>query len=320
MSPQLTISPPDVGLALDAFAELAEDLAAAISLGAIDLDFQLAAVVELLITLGPIVLALKAAITAVTALQAVLSTGGIWAYSYTGTGAAFGPAVSSSLSAGLSDGSPGPSSCSGIILAATSPAAWAALQSFFAGAASQAPGLTGTGQLTLEELEVSLSAELSAILLSLQVQLGGYQGQVSGALSVQARLLLSPPSFVGNASVVAKAKASLQGYVKPGSFVLPTVAISAAVNIIEQLTAVVEQLSAQVSACADLAAVLAVPGVLAYTYSGTLEGLGSAIEGSIGGGWPDSTPPGATAHALILLATTPAAQAGLDVFFGGITA
>ena len=314
------INPPDIGAAIDACVQLAENLNLGISLGSVDIDFQVAAVAELILELGPIVLALKAAISALAALQATLNTGGIFAYSYTGTGAAFGPAVSSLLAGGLPDGSPGGASVTGVLLGATSTTAWGALQSFFGPATSNAPGFTLTGALTLGEIAVVLFDLLAQLLLSLNLQLGGYQGQLTGALKVQAQLMLSPPSFTGNLAIVAQMKASLEAYLTPGAFVLPSVAITACTNIVEQLTELVASLTSQIAACVSLGVTLAIPGILGFTYSGTAAELGGDVESSIGiPGWPDGTPSSAQSNALIFLASQPAASAGLDLFFGGLT-
>lgn len=316
----ITLSPPEIAANIELCVSLIADLTLALSLALPSLDFQLSACISLIAELGPIVLALQAALALVTSLSANLETGGILAYSYSGTGAAFGPALSSALASGLIDGTPAAGQCAGVILAATASATWAGLSSFFSGGISTAPGLSLTGSLTLGELCVSLSAAIDAAILSLTLQLGSYKGQLSAALSAQARLLLTPPSIAGNVTLVADLKASLTAYLTVGGFILPSVAIEASANILVQLGKTVASLTAQVSALASLTATFATSGILAYTYSGPVNGLGPAVAAAIGSGWPDSTTNTAPANALVLLATAPAAQAGLDVFFGGLTA
>ena len=316
----VTESPPEIAADIELCASLIADLTLALSLAVPSLDFQLSACIALVAELGPIVLALQAALALVNALSATLETGGILTYSYSGTGAAFGLALSSSLAGGLIDGTPAGGQCAGIILAATATATWDGLESFFSGGTSAAQGLSLTGSLTLGELCVNLSAAIEAAVLSITLQLGSYKGRVSAAISEQARLIATPPSIAGNATIVANLKASLQGYRTLGGFILPSVAVEAAANIVVQLGKTVASLTAQVSALASLTAILGTSGVLAYTYSGPVDGLGPAVSTAVGGGWPDSTSNIAPANALVLLATAPAAQAGLDAFFGGLAA
>jgi hypothetical protein len=314
----LNLSLPNIGLNISALVSLIADLNAAISIGLPSLNFQLSACLTLILELGPIVVALEAAINALAAFS--LNLGGIQSYSYSGTGAAFGSAMSSVTAGGFPDGTPPGANVYGIILAATAVDTWNAISSFFSGAISPEPGINYTGSLSLGEICVGLNVGLAAALDLIDFYFGAYKSQLSAALALQARLMITPPSISGSLSIALKMKASLEAYLTVGGFVLPSASIQAAADLAISIGKAVAALRLQISVLASLTATLGVTGVLAYTYNGPASGLGPAVTGLIGTGWGDGTPNNQPADALILVATTPAATAGMNVFFGGLAA
>jgi hypothetical protein len=77
---------------------------------------------------------LSASLAVLTTLQGLFGTGGVFAYTYSGTGAGLGPALTTELATQWRDGTPSSASANAIILGTVSPATWTAMTAFFGGA------------------------------------------------------------------------------------------------------------------------------------------------------------------------------------------
>jgi hypothetical protein len=124
---QLNLTPPSIGVSLNAAIELVAALQAAITIGVPGAEFQLSAVLELLVQIQ---LELGS-ITAALALSASFGAGGVHLYAYDGEAAQLGGAFQSELATGFPGGQPDDQAYA-IMLATTTPATKIALQAVFA--------------------------------------------------------------------------------------------------------------------------------------------------------------------------------------------
>lgn len=126
LSAQLSVTPPTLSANLSAAAEMLASLTLAVNVSLPGIDFQVAAVAELI---GQI----QGALGILIQLQTILGAD-LFVYTYLGAASAFGPAVSSAVGGGWPDGSPAASEAEAIVLVAVEPAARVAMGTFFAGA------------------------------------------------------------------------------------------------------------------------------------------------------------------------------------------
>lgn len=126
LAANLTLHPPSFTTSLTLAAQLTSTLNAAISLGLPGVSFQLAAVAKA-------VAALNANLSLLASLTASLGGAGAFVWSYSGTGAGLGPAITSALSGGWPDGTSSSTAANALVLGTVTPAVWTTITSFFGG-------------------------------------------------------------------------------------------------------------------------------------------------------------------------------------------
>jgi hypothetical protein len=319
LAAMLGINPPTLALNISATVQLLADMNIALTASLPQVTFQLSAILALVAQISPIVASLSASLSVSLPFAELLGTAGIQVLSYSGTGAAFGAAVTQELGNSWPDGTPATTNTSGFILASTANPTWVALQTFFTAIPpSQPTGLQSVGSISLSGLCALLGQGILEANLNLQVQLAAIEAQLNGALNIKAQLTASPPSLAGSINIVTELAASLNGYLSLGGFASITVLVDAVASLVASLSALSAKISALISLLASITTSMATAGVLAYSFSGTTSALASALTSSLAGGWPDGTPPTASANALVLGATTSVASAGLGAFCAGI--
>jgi len=123
----LTITPPTLVATIAALAEMQVQLQAAFSLGLPSVSFNLSACAALIAEID-------ASLNLLIQLGLLWGVGGLFAYTYAGTGPGLGAALTTELATQWPDGTPSSSACQAIIIGATESASWAAMTSFFGGA------------------------------------------------------------------------------------------------------------------------------------------------------------------------------------------
>ena len=315
----LTLSPPSIGVDLAFCVQLLIDLNLALSVSLPSLDFQITAVLALIAQLSPLIASISASLTLTLPLAELFATAGIEAYSYSGTGANFGSTLQQAVGVAWPDGTSSATEVTAFVLASTKPSTWSGMQDFFTilPATQPDPSMVYLGGISIGAMCGGLSSGILDANLSLNLQLGSLEAQLSAAFALKASLTANPPSIAGSITLVTQLKASLEAYLTLGGFALPTVAIQAIADLVINIGALTAKITAQVSALASITAALGTTGVLVYKYTGTGNDIGSMFNASVGGGWPDGTEPNLPSNALVLACTASVAAAGLSAFFVG---
>lgn len=128
---QFSATPPSITGNLQVAQEIVAGIQTAIAVGAPSLDFQAAALGKVIAEIQGQVASLSASVAFAAELSALLGTGGVQAYAYTGIVATFGSEFSVELSGGLPGGLPG-DPCNALVFATSSPTVWAAMGKVFA--------------------------------------------------------------------------------------------------------------------------------------------------------------------------------------------
>lgn len=126
LSASLAISPPSFTTSLSLLAELKASLQASLSVTLPGISFQLAAI-------AGAVAKINATISLLATVSASLAGGSVMIFSYSGTGAGLGPAITSALAASWPDGSPLTANANALVLGTTTSAVWTTMTTFFAG-------------------------------------------------------------------------------------------------------------------------------------------------------------------------------------------
>ena len=319
LSAQISVTPPNLSAEIATVATLVANLTAAATIlpPVLFVDVQLPELGALLAQLTPIVADLSASLALTLPLAGLFVDAGLSVWSFSGTSPELGPLLSAALADGMPDGAPKRATVTGYILASTAGATWTGLQSFFPSLPGSQPSstLVPLGSLTIGALVGLLSSGMLAANLRLEIELGSLRARLEGALAAQASLTINPPSLVANIAIAAQLAASLAATV---SYIPPSVAIAAAAALVADITTLQGQINADVSALANITTALSTAGVLAFTYDGTAEELGSAVTSAIASGWPDGTGPGAATNAVVILASGGGTASALASLFGGI--
>lgn len=122
------LHPPTLAASIANVTTLLAQLNAAVGLGLPDITVGITANFTALIA------SLNATLAILTALQANMSAGGVFAYRYSGAGNALGAALTAELAATFRDSTPSSGPCNAFLLLTTTPATWTAMQAFFSGA------------------------------------------------------------------------------------------------------------------------------------------------------------------------------------------
>jgi hypothetical protein len=134
LSASLHATPPSIAGSLTIALNLKASLEAYLSLGGFILPTAaITAILDLVIQLRGLVASVTAQISLMATLTAQLSVTGILAYSYSGTGAAMGPAISTALATQWPDSTPGTDPSNAVIFVATESIGAAGLSTFFIG-------------------------------------------------------------------------------------------------------------------------------------------------------------------------------------------
>lgn len=122
-----TATLPNPVIAITDVVSYAAAVTAAIARGGPDAAFVVDAVAKT-------VTVINAAAALITKLQALFGAAGVFVYKYDGLTGQLGPSITSSLAGGWPNGAPPSAHANAILLGATTPATWTALQAFFGGA------------------------------------------------------------------------------------------------------------------------------------------------------------------------------------------
>lgn len=137
LSASLSASPPSISGSLTIVANLKASLEAYLTLGGFILPTAaITAIANLVIQLTGLVAELQANITLMANLTIALGVSGVLAYTYTGAGSAFGPALTASLAGGWPDSTAPTQPSNALVLVATGTAGQAGLNAFFPGLAA----------------------------------------------------------------------------------------------------------------------------------------------------------------------------------------
>lgn len=149
------------------------------------------------------------------------------------------------------------------------------------------------------------SATLNAALIPAQARL-------AGAIQALASVTVSPPSIAAVATLAAAAAASVQA-----ALTGPTVGASAGVaaQLVAELGAIVLALEAQLSAIAQLEAILGTAGVHLYRLDGAIGGMGSDLGSLLSTGVPGGSGPGQIGTAFVLVAADNGTIVALESVF-----
>ena len=116
----LSVTPPTLAATIVATEAVLANLQASASAGLPNVSFNLSATASLIATL-------QANIALLSVLQGVLSAGNFFAWTYSGTGAAFGGTLTSALATTWPDSTPSSATGQAVVLATLNPASWTAL-------------------------------------------------------------------------------------------------------------------------------------------------------------------------------------------------
>ena len=125
---QLNLQPPSLVSTIELVTKLLAQLEAAL-----ELEFLFLPPTLTIAFVADLAAALELELQLLLQIGALFGVAGIYGYAYNGTVAGFGPAISGAIGIGFPDGSPASSHMNALVLAAVSPAAWAALVAFFGG-------------------------------------------------------------------------------------------------------------------------------------------------------------------------------------------
>lgn len=130
LSARLTVTPPVLSGSVDIVAKLTAALTAAVQLQIVfpGVSAQIAA-------LAALVASLEAQLELLLSLQALFGAAGIYAWTFEGVGPDLGPLLAGELRNGWPDGASKALPANALVLATVTPATWAAMKTFFGGAA-----------------------------------------------------------------------------------------------------------------------------------------------------------------------------------------
>jgi hypothetical protein len=313
----LTVTPPQFAVNISAVSKLTGQLQAALSGGIVPpgVTVGLSSITKISGQLTAYLGSLAAQVSAAASITSLLAAAGIDAYSFGGQAKDYGTAVTSATSGGLPSGGGAGVHCDALILASSSPAAWAALG--LAMALGGGAGLTYLGSMGLSAcipVAVTAAAGVSAA-VAMATPIVALQ--IVGLVQVGISLGLKLPSLTGNITALGQVAASLAlgiagGVSPPGVGVSLQVAGNA--TAIASLTAQLGLLNVALSLVASLTVAFGIGGISVYRYSGPVSGLGPDLaamtaRGLPGGGADDLV------NALILATTTAATWTAMESAF-----
>ena len=127
----LQISPPTIAFSIGLVGQILANLQLALSIGVPNITVGFDA--SIIASIEASIAALQITLNLLLAIQANFTTAGVFAYTYSGSGAALGGTLTSNLATQWPDGSPSSTSGTAIILAAVAPAASASMAAVFSG-------------------------------------------------------------------------------------------------------------------------------------------------------------------------------------------
>lgn len=170
--------------------------------------------------------------------------------------------------------------------------------------------LSTVGSLSIGQAVPCLGQIVGGISGSLNLRLPSLSAQVKGLLIATA----SPPKLSVGAAASVTAATKLQAQVSAG---LPGISFNLGVitGAVAKLNASLGSLNAQLAIAANLTALLGTAGVQLYSYSGALNGFGSAQSTATSSGFPGGGGGGANCNALVLATQVTATAAALSTVF-----
>lgn len=124
---QLSIHPPSFSTSFELLTGFLAALEAMVSLNLPGVDFQIAALADLIARLN-------AKLDLLASLSLALGgAAGVFVYTYSGPGSNLGSEITSALGSGWPDGSPASSHANAIVVGTVSPAIWSTIETFFGG-------------------------------------------------------------------------------------------------------------------------------------------------------------------------------------------
>lgn len=127
LSASLSITPPTVATQITILTQFLAQLQASATLGLPSVSYDLSACAALSASLA-------ASLSVLVALQALLGTGGVFAYTYAGAMNGLGAALTTEFATQYRDAVASSTSGNAVILVTDSSVTWTAMASFFAGA------------------------------------------------------------------------------------------------------------------------------------------------------------------------------------------
>lgn len=294
------ITPPTLELSIVGLIELAVSLGVEITARGpgIGFDFQALALIDAILDLT-----LQLAIP--FSLQAVLNAGAqLFAYGYSGTGAAFGGIVGSALASGWPDGTGPGDNVNAMIIATVTPSVWTDIQTFFdIIPPTLSPGLTYIAQ-------TNLSLVSNILINSTEGTIASLTAQLEGAIALSARLVVQLPNFATSLVSVILLTAALTAAL--------TIGLPGATFQIEAILKASAAIQAKIDLLLKLTTALSGGGAYVYKYAGPGNGLGPALTSELAGGWRDGASAAAPTNAFMMGFTSPSAFDTARQMYGGV--
>ena len=314
LNASLSISPPTVAIYLS--AEIEFDILLGLSvtnvppLPTVQFDASVSLAIEASLNLS-LSLLLDFGFGLGLSLSALLSAHvGIYAFTYEGSGATLGAALTTALASTYPDGSSSAAPCSAVILGAASPVAQDVLPALLDGLA-WGPGLSaetlaslGAGMALCAKAETQAQATIQAK--------AAVQAKVTAHLAARASAGITIPTPAITLVALAKYRAALTAQLS-----LAPPKVSAAISATANLAA---SLQASAGFMASFGALLRFDGgMFAYSYEGSGATLGAALGAALASTWGDGHTPSADPCTVVVLAATDSFSAAvLGAMFAGV--
>jgi hypothetical protein len=166
--------------------------------------------------------------------------------------------------------------------------------------------LRSLGSVSIGALVPAIGTAQAAIAGAIAPAVAELSAKLAGAISVQLAMTVPALPTVALAGA-AQALASLRATVNSPQGA--SLQLGAAVAQIASLKAQIAGLQAQLSLAASLGSLAATGGISAYSYDGTVDGLGPALTSELSGGGA------AHANALVLVTSSPATWSAMRTAF-----
>lgn len=161
---------------------------------------------------------------------------------------------------------------------------------------------TYLGSKTLGACVPAAAVAVAAWQASVALALPQIQGKLEGAIRVQAALTVGFPELDAVIQAAIQLVAKLQTLLASNGPVVG-LSVGAAAKLVAELTGSIGSINASLSAAAAMALMLGTPGIEAYRYDGTADGLPTALSPEFVPGLRIGGGPTMPIHAVLLVAT-----------------